>query len=72
VCWWSEFGGKDVFREDVKAAGEGGGVKTFVCVNFEGGHVAFVGEIPCKGREGFSGSVGLTRYIFDNFIGDAI
>jgi hypothetical protein len=55
VCRGSEFGGKGVFQEDGMAAGEGGGIKTFASVNFEGGHVAFVGEILGKGREGFLG-----------------
>jgi hypothetical protein len=57
VCMGSEFCGKDVFREDGRAAGKGAGVKTFVIVNFAGGHVAFVGEILGQGREGFLGCV---------------
>jgi hypothetical protein len=58
VCMGSEFCGKGVFREDGRAAGKGAGVKTFVIDNFAGGHVAFVGAVLGKGREGFLGFVG--------------
>jgi hypothetical protein len=58
VSMRSAFGGKDVFREDGRAAGKGGGVKTVVNVKFAGGHVVFVGKFLGKGRKGFLGCVG--------------
>jgi hypothetical protein len=53
-----ELGGEDVNMQDGRAAGEGGRVETFMCVNFAGRHVAMVGNILVMGREGFLGCVG--------------
>jgi hypothetical protein len=47
----SELSGEGVIMQDDRAAGEGGRVEIFVCVNFAGGHVAMLGNNVVEGKE---------------------